>query len=60
VDGAELEALRRDMTVLGTRWHEGRRVVHVLSDARPGPGFEPVAPDLQDLYLRTVRDASPA
>ena len=31
----ELAAIRRDHAVLGTRWHAGRLVVHVLSPERP-------------------------
>jgi ABC-type multidrug transport system ATPase subunit len=50
----ELAAFRRDHAVLGTRWHAGRLVVHVLSADRPEGGFEPVPPDLQDLYFHTV------
>ena len=43
-----------DHAVLGTRWHAGRLVVHVLSADRPDGGFEPVPPDLQDLYFHTL------
>jgi ABC-2 type transport system ATP-binding protein len=51
----ELAQLRADHAVLGTRWHAGRLVVHVVSAERPSGGFEAVAPDLQDLYFHTVR-----
>ncbi len=50
----ELAAFRRDHAVLGTRWHAGRLVVHVLSADRPDSGFEMVPPDLQDLYFHTL------
>jgi ABC-type multidrug transport system ATPase subunit len=57
----ELAALRRDLTVLGTRWHAGRLVAHVSSPSAPGVGFEPAPPDLHDLYLHTLgHDASAA
>jgi ABC-2 type transport system ATP-binding protein len=55
----ELEAFRRDHAVLGTRWHAGRLVVHVLSPGAPAGGFEPVPPDLQDLYFHTLREPAP-
>ena len=55
----ELEAFRRDHAVLGTRWHAGRLVVHVLSPDPPQSGFEPVPPDLQDLYFHTLRESAP-
>jgi ABC-type multidrug transport system ATPase subunit len=55
VDPDELRALRgRGVAVLGSRWRGGRLVVHVLSPERPDPGFEPVAPDLSDLYFQTL------
>jgi ABC-2 type transport system ATP-binding protein len=53
VTRAEVEALRPHLAVLGTRWHGGRLVAHVLSPERP-EGFEPVAPDLHDLYFHTL------
>ena len=54
----DLVAFRKDHAVLGTRWHAGRLVVHVLSPDRPS-GFEPVAPDLRDLYFQTLRQSTP-
>ncbi len=47
-----------DHVVLGTRWHSGRLVVHVMSATPPGGGFEPAPPDLQDLYFHTLRQTS--
>jgi len=29
--------------------------LHVLHDTEPEPGFEPVAPDLEDLYFATIK-----
>jgi ABC-type multidrug transport system ATPase subunit len=51
----ELAALRQSHAVLGTRWRAGRLVVHVVSAERPGDGFEPVSPDLSDLYFHTLQ-----
>jgi ABC-2 type transport system ATP-binding protein len=56
----ELTALRESHAVLGTRWHSGRLVAHVLSPERPGGDFEPVSPDLQDFYFHTVQAKAPA
>jgi ABC-2 type transport system ATP-binding protein len=50
----ELAGYRAEHTVLGTRWHAGRLVVHILSADRPGDGFEPVPADLRDLYFHTL------
>jgi len=56
----ELAAVSEDHLVLGTRWHGGRLVVHVVSSDRPEGGFEPVAPDLQDLYFHTLKRGASA
>jgi len=36
----------------------GRTVIHVHSLEQPGEGFEPVAPDLEDVYFHTLRESS--
>ena len=40
-----LPAVERDHHVVSTKLLAGRTVVHVYSDTRPGPGFEPNEPD---------------
>jgi len=50
----ELEAHRRDHEVIATRLFGGRTVIHVLSDANPGPGFEVAAGGLEDVYFSTL------
>ena len=54
----ELARFSRDHAVLGTRWHAGRLVVHVMSATPPDNGFEAAPPDLQDLYFHTLRQTS--
>ncbi|HYN89104.1 MAG TPA: ABC transporter ATP-binding protein [Ardenticatenaceae bacterium] len=54
VSKEELPALEREHAVISTKLLAGRTVVHVFSDAVPGPGFEPVAPDLEDVYFSTM------
>ena len=49
-----VEAYRRAMPVLSTQLHSGRTRVQVLADAAPEPGFEPVAPDLEDVYFSAL------
>jgi ABC-type multidrug transport system ATPase subunit len=51
---AELPALQREHAVISTKLLAGRTVVHVHGDAAPGPGFEPVAPALEDVYFSTM------
>lgn len=42
-------------TVLSTRLIAGHPVIHVFSADRPEPGFEQVAPDLEDVYFQRLR-----
>ena len=50
----ELDAYRRDHEVVATRLFGGRTVIHVLADASPGEGFEPVEGGLEDVYFSTL------
>ena len=50
----ELDAFRRDHEVIATRLFGGRTVIHVLADASPGGGFEPVEGGLEDVYFSTL------
>jgi ABC-2 type transport system ATP-binding protein len=40
--------------VLCTKLQAGRTIVHVQADERPGPEFEPVEPDLEDVYFSAM------
>lgn len=55
IDKAELDAYRARMNILSTRLAGGRTLLHVLADDRPETGFEPVAPDLEDVYFGRLR-----
>lgn len=55
IDKADLDNYRARMTILSTRLAGGRTLLHVLADAPPEPGFEPVAPDLEDVYFGRLR-----
>ena len=54
IDKSELEAMRAAHQVISTRLSAGRTVIHVLADAAPGPGFEPVTGGLEDVYFSTL------
>ena len=62
----ELPALERERSVISTRLLAGRTIAHVHADASPGPEFEPVEPDLKDVYFSVMtghhgrRAAAPA
>jgi ABC-type multidrug transport system ATPase subunit len=53
----EVEDYQNSMMVISARLLAGRPSIHVLSDVPPGDGFEPVAPDLEDVYLAAIRQA---
>jgi ABC-type multidrug transport system ATPase subunit len=46
---------REKFTVLSARLFAGETRIHVLADARPEEGFEPIAPDLEDVYFSVLR-----
>jgi ABC-2 type transport system ATP-binding protein len=50
----DLAALEREHAVISTKLLAGQTVVHVYGDTAPGPAFEPVAPDLKDVYFSTM------
>ena len=55
VEKAELARYEQDFTVLSTRLVGGQPVIHVYSAERPEAGFEPVEPDLEDVYFQRLR-----
>ncbi|MFP2905999.1 ABC transporter ATP-binding protein [Pyxidicoccus sp. 3LFB2] len=54
VDKQEVAAHRASRALLSTQLSGGKTVVRVLSDGAPGPGFEPVPPDLEDVYFSAL------
>jgi ABC-type multidrug transport system ATPase subunit len=54
IDRGALPEVEREHAVISTRLLAGRTVVHVHGDAHPGPGFDPVEPDLEDVYFSTM------
>ncbi|MGH9372809.1 MAG: ABC transporter ATP-binding protein [Vicinamibacterales bacterium] len=62
IERADLAALERAQSVISTKLLAGRTVVRVHSATLPGPGFEAVEPDLEDVYFSamTGRYAQPA
>ena len=49
-----LPELEREHDVISTKLLAGRTLAHVHADHSPGPGFEPVEPDLEDVYFTTM------
>lgn len=54
VERSDLARVEREHAVISTKLLAGRTLVHVHSDAAPGPGFEPAEPDLEDVYFSTM------
>lgn len=52
---AELESYRKRLQLISMRLFAGQTLVHVLSEQPPEAGFEPVTPDLEDLYFATIK-----
>jgi hypothetical protein len=40
--------------VISTKLLAGRTIVHVHADVSPGPEFEPVEPDMKDVYFTVM------
>jgi len=55
VTKAALPGYEARHTVLSTRLVAGNPVIHVFAGERPEEGFEPVAPDLEDVYFQRLR-----
>lgn len=50
----ELDELKRAQPVISTKLLAGRTVVRVHSATSPGAGFDPVEPELEDVYFSTM------
>jgi ABC-2 type transport system ATP-binding protein len=60
IHSSDLAGHRERFKVILIRLFAGRTLIHVWSDTPPDSGFEPVAPDLEDLYFATIRGYSQA
>jgi ABC-2 type transport system ATP-binding protein len=58
VPRADLEAVQKEHAVISTKLVAGKTVVHVLSEATPGAGFERVGGSLEDVYFATLHKAA--
>lgn len=57
VEPVELPQFRERYQVISERLFGGRIVVHAFSQQRPDNSFEPVPPNLEDLYFATIKGA---
>ena len=54
VSRAELPAVEQDVPVIATKLLAGRTIVHVYAESSPGHAFEPVEPDMKDVYFSVM------
>jgi len=57
---SELDQAKAQFNVILSRLVGGRTLIHVVSDTNPGQGFEPVTPDLEDVYFTALTGAAKA
>lgn len=53
----ELAAHQLEHDVISSRLYAGKTIIHVQSDVPPGPEFEAVQPDLEDVYFSRIHEA---
>lgn len=54
VDKLELSALKERTALISTRLQAGRTVVRAWGETAPEAGFEPVEPELEDVYFSAI------
>jgi ABC-2 type transport system ATP-binding protein len=54
VNRGELAAIESELQVISTKLLAGRTIVHVYAESSPGAEFEPVQPDLKDVYFSVM------
>ncbi len=59
IDRSQVAEYQQRFQVISMHLSGGRNVLHVLHEDQPEGGFEPVAPDLEDLYFATIKGFSP-
>jgi ABC-2 type transport system ATP-binding protein len=55
IDRAQLADYQQRFKVISMRLVAGKTLLHVHQSELPESGFEPVVPDLEDLYFATIR-----
>ncbi|HEY3839810.1 MAG TPA: ABC transporter ATP-binding protein, partial [Bryobacteraceae bacterium] len=54
----DLETCKQRLPVISSRLSGGRTLVRVHSEVEPEPGFQPVEPDLEDVYFSSLRSSN--
>jgi ABC-type multidrug transport system ATPase subunit len=58
INKEELIGHQLQYEVISSRLFAGKTIIHVVSDAQPGPEFEAVVPDLEDVYFSKIHEAA--
>jgi ABC-2 type transport system ATP-binding protein len=54
IERDQLAGYTAEHDVISSRLFAGRMLIHVFADQTPDPSFEPVEPDLEDVYFSTL------
>jgi ABC-type multidrug transport system ATPase subunit len=54
VPKSAVDEYRREFAVISTRLFAGKTQLHVIANERPESGFEPIPPDLEDVYFSAL------
>jgi ABC-type multidrug transport system ATPase subunit len=57
---ADVARYQQSLPVISTRLWAGRTVIRVWADEPPGPEFETVEPEVEDVYFAAIRRPEPA
>ena len=60
VSRTELPVLETELPVISTKLLAGRTIMHVYTESSPGVEFEPVEPDLKDVYFSVMAGRHPS
>jgi len=58
IEKEKIEEFNKRYTVILTRLISGMIQIHVLSETKPENGFQPVEPDIEDVYFSTIKDGN--
>jgi ABC-2 type transport system ATP-binding protein len=54
IDKTEFAEHQKSFPVILSRLFSGKTIIHAFAETRPGPGFEPSEPDLEDVYFASI------
>jgi ABC-2 type transport system ATP-binding protein len=58
IERNEISQYKTDYTVISDKMVAGKPLIHVLSDSKPGAGFESIAPGLEDVFFSKINTST--